>query len=163
MFAQLPAEKAKQARYTRAQQRAMATAPPPSENGEAAGDAAGEDDASAGVADLDPFSSQDPVEVLSKVPGNLEEQLDSKKWSDRKEALEALHAVIGKPRLLPGDYGNVLRMLKKCFGDSNVLVIVHAAICVEDIAKGLREEFAPYYALVRKLFFFFCAETNAKF
>ena len=37
----------------------------------------------------------------------------------------------------------------QCFGDSNVLVIVHAAICVEDLAKGLREDFQPYYSTVR--------------
>ena len=92
----------------------------------------------------------DPVEVLSSVPANLEEQLvrprrtrarrrlqhcshtqsmsarnapvsppqESKKWSDRKEALEALHAVLNKPKLMKGDYGNITRMLKKvrCLG-----------------------------------------------
>ena len=38
---------------------------------------------------------------------------ESKKWSDRKEALEALHAVLNKPKLMKGDFGNITRMLKK--------------------------------------------------
>jgi len=99
-----------------------------------------------------------------------------------------LEKVLDKPKLMKGDYGNVVRLLKKargrttqpimliddpantlelatlprppahgqCFGDSNVLVIAHAAKCVEALAKGLREDFQPYYATVT----FFPSSTN---
>jgi hypothetical protein len=51
---------------------------------------------------------------------------DAKKWSDRKAALEALHEVLGKPKLLKGDYSNVVRLLKKV----RAYVHVYAGVCL---------------------------------
>ena len=125
-----------------------------------------------------------PARIAGRPLRERERPQDAKKWNERKDALEALHGVLNKPKLMKGDYGNVVRLLKKvrrarvclravqlpmcgspsaqpppgsfgagrsrdqCFGDSNILVIIHAAMCVEDLAKGLRDEFQPYYSAV---------------
>ena len=38
---------------------------------------------------------------------------EAKKWQDRKEVLEALAGLVKSPRLEVGDYGDVVRALKK--------------------------------------------------
>lgn len=45
---------------------------------------------------------------------------EAKKWQERKEALEALDALTKNPKLEAGDYGDLVRALKKvpqCFYD----------------------------------------------
>jgi len=42
---------------------------------------------------------------------------DSKKWQERKEALEALQKLAEAPKLVPADYSELVRTLRK--------VIVH--------------------------------------
>ena len=39
---------------------------------------------------MDPWDFADPVDILSKLPTDFEEIVASKKWSDRKEALETV-------------------------------------------------------------------------
>lgn len=43
---------------------------------------------------------------------------EAKKWQERKEALEAVEALTKNPKLENGDYGDLVRALKKV----NVLV-----------------------------------------
>ena len=38
---------------------------------------------------------------------------ESKKWQERKEALEALEPLAKNPKLEQGDYGDLVRVLKK--------------------------------------------------
>lgn len=38
---------------------------------------------------------------------------EAKKWQERKEALEAVEALIKNPKLENGDYGDLVRALKK--------------------------------------------------
>ena len=42
------------------------------------------------VAEPDPWDFADPVDILPKLPDNFNEMVASKKWQERKEALEAL-------------------------------------------------------------------------
>lgn len=44
---------------------------------------------------------------------------EAKKWQERKEALEAVEALTKNPKLENGDYGDLVRALKKV----NVLVV----------------------------------------
>lgn len=62
---------------------------------------------------IDPEDLHDPVDILSKLPKNFYEQIESKKWQERKEALEALDVLVKSPKLESGDYGDVVRALKK--------------------------------------------------
>lgn len=38
---------------------------------------------------------------------------EAKKWQERKEALEAVEVLIKNPKLENGDYGDLVRALKK--------------------------------------------------
>lgn len=56
----------------------------------------------------------DPVDILSKIPKDFYEKLEAKKWQERKEALDALEAILkAAPKLEQGDYGDVARAMKK--------------------------------------------------
>lgn len=63
---------------------------------------------------MDPYDLMDPVEILSKLPKDFYDKVDAKKWKERKEALDALEALLkSAPKLEPGDYGDLVRALKK--------------------------------------------------
>ncbi|XP_074596153.1 msps cytoskeleton-associated protein 5 [Brevipalpus obovatus] len=96
--------------------------------------------------ETDPFDIYDPVEVLSKVPNDFMEKVESKRWGDRKEAVESILQLISPhPKLMPGDYGELVKALKKLLGkDSNVNVVSVAAKCLAELAVKLRKSFHPY-------------------
>lgn len=143
-FEKLKAEPApKQERLLRSQQEALARAPPPGEDGEEVGDDEPED-----AGEVDVFDMLEPQDVLSKVPANFNESLASTKWKDRKEAVDALYAVVNVPRIKDGDYNEVTRGLAKCMKDANVAVVTQAAQCIEVLAKGLRKSFGKYKPVV---------------
>lgn len=55
----------------------------------------------------------EPIDILSKLPKDFYEKLEAKKWQERKEALEVLDALVKHPKLENGDYGDLVRALKK--------------------------------------------------
>jgi cytoskeleton-associated protein 5 len=66
-------------------------------------------------------------------------QVEEKKWQLRKEALDALLPLSQNPKLAPGDYNDVIRVLKKFVAkDANVMLVTLAAQCLAGLAKGLR-------------------------
>lgn len=143
-FEKLKAEPApKQERLLRSQQAAMARAPPPG-----AGGAAEEDDLEEEAVEVDAFDLAEPQEVASKVAADLSDQLASTKWKERKEALEALFAVLNVPRIKDGSFDEVARGLAKCMKDANIAVVVQAAQCIEVLAQGLRKPFSKYRSTV---------------
>lgn len=137
----------KQERFTRAQQAAMAEAEaaPAAEGGD--GEAGGED-LEGDYEEVDAFDLAEPQDVLSKAPADLHEKLGSSKWKDRKEALEALFAVVNVPRIKEGPFDELIRALAKCMKDANIMVVIVAANCVEAIAKGLRKGFGKYRSTI---------------
>lgn len=134
----------KQERLLRTQQAAMARAPPPGAEGEDMED----DDAVDEPAEVDAFDLAEPQDVLSKVPANFHDNLASSKWKDRKEALEALFAVLNVPRIKDGDFGEINRGFAKCMKDANIAVVTQAAQCIEVLAKGLRKSYGKYRSVV---------------
>ncbi|KAI1371783.1 armadillo-type protein [Hypoxylon crocopeplum] len=134
----------KQERLLRSQQAAMARAPPPGAEAEDVGDEDGAEE----PAEVDAFDLAEPQDVLSKVPANFHDNLASSKWKDRKEALEALHAVLNVPRIKDGDFGEINRGLAKCMKDANIAVVTQAAQCIEVLAKGLRKSYGKYRSTV---------------
>lgn len=47
------------------------------------------------------------------MPKDFYEKIEAKKWQERKEALEAVEALVKTPKLENGDYGDLVRALKK--------------------------------------------------
>ncbi|KAL5337913.1 armadillo-type protein [Aspergillus crustosus] len=132
----------KQERLTRAQQ---AEADTGGGGGGGAGEAeGGEEDAEDEEAEPDAFDFAEPVDVYSKIPKDFHEQLASSKWKDRKEALDALYAVLNVPKIKDGPFDEIVRGFAKCMKDANVAVVTVAANCVDLLAKGLRNPFVKY-------------------
>lgn len=111
------------------------------------GDGEAEDGDESPPDDVDPLDLIDPVEILSKLPKDFFEKLEAKKWQERKEALDALQALAESPKITPGDFGDVIKALKKVLTkDSNVLLVATAGKCMAGLAKGLGKKFSPYSA-----------------
>lgn len=63
--------------------------------------------------EIDPYELLEPVDILSQLPKDFYDNCEAKKWQDRKSAMEALAQLVANPRLQPGDYGDLVRALKK--------------------------------------------------
>ncbi|CAK9796545.1 Protein mini spindles [Anthophora plagiata] len=95
--------------------------------------------------EIDAYELLEPVDILSKLPKDFYEKLEAKKWQERKETLEALETLVKNPKLENGDYGDVIRSLKKVISkDTNVLVVALAGKCLAGLAAGLKKRFQPY-------------------
>lgn len=130
----------KQERLLRSQQAAVAARPNPAEED----GVQAEDDEEEQPAQVDAFDLAEPVDVLSKAPKDLHENLASTKWKERKEALEAFFAVANVDRIKEGPFDEIVQDLAKCMKDANIAVVTVAANCVDVLAKGLRKGFAKY-------------------
>lgn len=65
------------------------------------------------VPDIDPYELLEPVDILSQLPKDFYEKCEAKKWQERKEAMDALEQLVANPKLQTGDYGDLVRALKK--------------------------------------------------
>lgn len=133
----------KQERLLRSQQAAADSAINGGDDGDVGGDDEGEE-----AAEMDAFSLAEPEDVTKKIPANFTDMLASSKWKDRKEAVEALYQAINVPRIKDSDFNEVNRGLAKCMKDANVAVVTQAAQCIEQLAKGLRQSYGKYRAVV---------------
>lgn len=98
---------------------------------------------------FDAYDMLDPVDVLSKIPSSFNLKLGSAKWQDRKEALEELNDILKKaPKLVNGDYLDLVRSLSKALKDANIQVVQLTANAIEYLSKGLREDFRKYQGIV---------------
>ena len=141
LFEKVKAEPpAKQERFLRSQQAAQAKAALAGDPEEAAEEEV--------VEEPEPFDLAEPVDITSKVPKDLHENLASTKWKDRKEALDGLYAVANVPRIKDGDFAEIVRALAKCMKDANIAVVTVAANCVDVIARGLRKSFSKYRQII---------------
>ncbi|GFR88017.1 cytoskeleton-associated protein [Elysia marginata] len=142
-FEKLPSEKPQQSRFMRSQQDLKAKM---EEKAAAGADAAdGGDDGAEEEEAIDPYDLLTPVDLLAQLPKNYYEQIEAKKWQERKEALEAVHKLSENPRLEPGDYALVVRSLITVVSkDTNVMLVALAGKSLAGIAKGLRKKFQPY-------------------
>lgn len=95
--------------------------------------------------EVDPLDLIDPVDILSKLPKDFYDKLEAKKWQERKESLEALQTLLQNPKIESGDYGEMVKALKKVLTkDTNVVLVAMAGKCIACLAKGLGKKFAPY-------------------
>uniref|UniRef100_A0A665WG43 Cytoskeleton associated protein 5 n=1 Tax=Echeneis naucrates TaxID=173247 RepID=A0A665WG43_ECHNA len=135
-WVKLPSSPPKQTRFLRSQQDLRAKFEQQQAQGE---------DVAETVAAVDPYELLEAVEILSKMPKDFYEKIEAKKWQERKEALEAVEALAKNPKLENGDYGDLVRALKKVVGkDANVMLVSMAAKCLAGLAAGLRKKFGTY-------------------
>ncbi|TNN00103.1 hypothetical protein fugu_011349 [Takifugu bimaculatus] len=141
-WVKLPQTPPKQTRFLRSQQDLKAKFEQQQAQGGDQSD--GEDEMEAAAA-VDPYELLEAVEILSKLPKDFYEKIEAKKWQERKEALEAVEALAKNPKLEGGDYGDLVRALKKVVGkDANVMLVTVAAKCLAGLAAGLRKKFGTY-------------------
>uniref|UniRef100_A0A914Y594 TOG domain-containing protein n=1 Tax=Panagrolaimus superbus TaxID=310955 RepID=A0A914Y594_9BILA len=108
------------------------------------------------VAEPDPWDFADPVDILPKLPENFQELVASKKWQERKEALEGLLALVTENiRLDPkAHYSDIVETLSKILAkDANINVCAIAAKCITQLAKGLRTKFSPHVLTITPIVF----------
>nr|XP_020441313.1 cytoskeleton-associated protein 5 isoform X2 [Monopterus albus] len=140
-WVKLPSSPPKQTRFLRSQQDLKAKFEQQQAQGEQSD---GEEEVDTAAA-MDPYELLEAVEILSKMPKDFYEKIEAKKWQERKEALEAVEALTKNPKLDPGDYGDLVRALKKVVGkDANVMLVSLAAKCLAGLATGLRKKFGTY-------------------
>ncbi|KHN95008.1 Armadillo-like helical [Metarhizium album ARSEF 1941] len=132
----------KQERLLRSQQAAAESAPAGIDDGEG-GAEDGEE-----AAEVDVFSLAEPEDITKKISADFSDMLASSKWKDRKEAVEALYQAVNVPRIKDSDFAEVNRGLAKCMKDANVAVVTQAAQCIEQLARGLRQGYGKYRAVV---------------
>uniref|UniRef100_A0A672RB14 Cytoskeleton-associated protein 5-like n=1 Tax=Sinocyclocheilus grahami TaxID=75366 RepID=A0A672RB14_SINGR len=96
-WVKLPTAAPKQTRFLRSQQDLKTKFEQQQADG---GDEAdGDDDDEAEAAQVDPYELLEAVEILSKLPKDFYEKIEAKKWQERKEALEAVEALIKNPNI----------------------------------------------------------------
>ncbi|KAL2089066.1 hypothetical protein ACEWY4_015965 [Coilia grayii] len=145
-WAKLPASAAKQSRFLRSQQDLKAKHEQQQRLKEAGGDdEAGSGDTEDEEAPVDAYEHMEAVEILSKLPKDFYENIEAKKWQERKEALDVLEALVKNPKIESGDFGELVRALTKVVGkDTNVILVTQAAKCIAGLATGLRAKFGTY-------------------
>lgn len=98
---------------------------------------------------IDPNQFLDPVNVLDKLPKNFYDDLLSKKWTERKEALEALLVLLSFPKIEDGRYSELVSALsKRVQSDSNVVVVTLSVQSIEKLARGIGSQFSIYQSIV---------------
>lgn len=89
------------------------------------------------------------IDIMSKVPKDLFDRLNSSKWKDRKDALDELQSASNCQAIEDGPFDEIIRALAKCIlKDANIAVVTVAANCVELLARGLRKNFAKYRSTI---------------
>lgn len=80
---------------------------------------------------MDPYEFAEPVDVTKQLDKAFWEGLGEAKWQLRRDSLKRLRDVCAATRLAPGDFGDLMRELKKiCIKDSNVVCIGEAIGCI---------------------------------
>ncbi|KAJ8463558.1 hypothetical protein ONZ51_g10183 [Trametes cubensis] len=95
----------------------------------------------------DPRMFAEEVDIVPKLPANLQASLKSSKWKERKEALDELLSLVNaSPRIKDApELGEVARSLATCIQkDANINCVMVAANCLEGLAKSMMESFARY-------------------
>ncbi|KAF8136324.1 hypothetical protein EV363DRAFT_1395442 [Boletus edulis] len=107
------------------------------------------DDADAGAAEVeldlpDPRSLAEPVDIVAKFPSNLQANLTSSKWKERKEILDDLLALVNAaPRIQDApELAELAKSLATCIHkDANINCVITAANVMEGLAKGIMTPF----------------------
>ncbi|CAD5225774.1 unnamed protein product [Bursaphelenchus xylophilus] len=93
-----------------------------------------------------------PYDLIKDVGDSFYEQMQSKKWTERKEPIEKLVGIVDKnPKLVPNDseYHRLIDELSKILAkDANIIVAALAAQLLTRIARGLGRNFEVHASSV---------------
>lgn len=143
-FEKQKSNKAEPTRYIRSQQEQKKIAAASAGDGDV-DDENDQNDDDGATNDVDPLAFVDAVEILSKLPKDFYDKLESKKWQERKESMEALETLLKNPKLENGDYGELIKALRKVIAkDTNVMLVAMAGKSLASLANGLKRHFTPY-------------------
>ncbi|XP_071956177.1 cytoskeleton-associated protein 5-A-like isoform X2 [Antedon mediterranea] len=138
-FEKIPNKAPKQIRFLKSQQAEK------EKFEEAAGDDGESEEEEEARPEVDPFELLPAVDVLSKLPKDFFESIEAKKWQTRKEVLDNLLPLATSPKIEPGDFAELVRVLKKVLSkDTNVMIVTVATKCLCGLAIGLRKKFNPF-------------------
>lgn len=143
-FEKVKGETSEPSRYLRSQQAKAAarSAAAAANQGDGDDEEQGQDD---DAPPMDPMDLIEAIDILSKLPKDFYEKLESKKWQERKESLDALDALLHHKKFEAGDYGDLVRALKKVMTkDSNVVLVALSGKTIALLAIGLGKKFSPY-------------------
>ncbi|CAM9401832.1 unnamed protein product, partial [Discosporangium mesarthrocarpum] len=95
---------------------------------------------------FDPKEFVEPVNLLGKLPKTeFAAKTAAVKWSEILEGLNIAVDLIGPlPKLTPGDYGDIVRQVKRLGDHSHVQVAITSFRLLSLIAEGLGPGFSPY-------------------
>lgn len=97
------------------------------------------------VEEIDLNDCLEAVDVQSKIPKDFCDKLMGlPKWTEKKEMLDVLIEKVGVPKIAPGDFHEIVKMLKKLMGDSMVVLVASAVTATGLLARGLRKDFSQY-------------------
>ncbi|KAI8071463.1 armadillo-type protein [Gongronella butleri] len=147
-FDQLPDERPVPPRKLRSEQVAQATRGAQDVTMADANDGQGDGGEPMDEEPVDPWDLADAVDINSKLPPNFYELIASKKWQERREALDALDSATKTPKIKDADYTPLVEALAKRVLDTNILLVGTAAACVGALATGLRTDFAKYKGII---------------
>jgi len=92
----------------------------------------------------DPRSLSEPVDIVVKFPSNLQANLTSSKWKERKEVLDDLFTLVNAtPRIQDApELAELAKSLATCIHkDANINCVITAANVMEGLAKGMMGPF----------------------
>ncbi|GLC42611.1 hypothetical protein PLESTB_001118900 [Pleodorina starrii] len=97
-------------------------------------------------AEADPYDFVEPKKILQELKSdNFWDKLEEKKWTERRDAVLLLKGLADTPRIASGDYGDLMRELRKLISkDSNVVVVAESINCCGVLAKGLRKDYSSW-------------------
>ncbi|TCD69723.1 stu2 protein [Steccherinum ochraceum] len=96
----------------------------------------------------DPRMFAEEVNIVPKLPANLQASLGSSKWKERKEALDELLTLVNATQRIQdvSELGELSRSLAHCIHkDANINCVMTAANCLEGLAKGVMSSFGRYH------------------
>ena len=69
------------------------------------------------------YELAEEVDILKKYGAEFEEKIaEMKKWNEKKEALDQLYTDSNVPKIKPGDYMSLVKLVKKLINDTNPAV-----------------------------------------
>eukprot|EP01028_Stygiella_incarcerata_P010302 TRINITY_DN524_c0_g2_i1.p1 TRINITY_DN524_c0_g2~~TRINITY_DN524_c0_g2_i1.p1 ORF type:complete len:2291 (+),score=701.70 TRINITY_DN524_c0_g2_i1:70-6942(+) len=90
------------------------------------------------------FEDAVPEDLGSLLPPSWLDQVNSKSWKDKKEALTSFCSIADVPRISGSSVlGFLPSLLKLVKSDPNVLVVAEAVKAIQTLARSVREELAP--------------------
>ncbi|KAH8099483.1 ARM repeat-containing protein [Cristinia sonorae] len=108
----------------------------------------GEDGPPEEEAPPDPRMFAEEVNIIPKLPANLQASLGSSKWKERKEGLDELLTLLNATQRIQDapELGELSRSLAHCIQkDANIACVMAAANCLEALAKGVMAPFGRFH------------------